>query len=305
MRKLLLQRGGDGGGLGHQHAVDLHHGKHAAGNHVGEGFLLVPVASHVYLLHAVRDALLLELHPDLLAVRTPRGVVAVEEHAGFFGGAEAADQRVGIGGAVLEVHFEGHAELRLALGDASGEGVPRGGDVGEGDVYEGPGGAGGDRLVHRRGCLGAELIEHPAHAARGGRRDLRRASRRPRRANHAWRREEVGPDVARATARGIRLEAAMRTRVRQGVDVDARTAVGDDIGAVARREAERPPHGEAASVAFSRRTWRKPAAPAALCCESYLPSQQVALEPLSPARRTPSRCPRSTFARARFAPRRR
>ena len=79
----------------------------------------------------------------------------------------------------------------------------------------------------------------------------------------------------------------MRTRVRQGVDVDARTAVGDDIGAVARREAERPPHGEAASVAFSRRTWRKPAAPAALCCESYLPSQQVALEPLSPARRTP------------------
>ena len=33
----------------------------------------------------------------------------------------------------------------------------------------------------------------------------------------------------------------MRTRVRQGVDVDARTAVGDNIGAVARREAERPP----------------------------------------------------------------
>ena len=43
----------------------------------------------------------------------------------------------------------------------------------------------------------------------------------------------------------------MRTRVRQGVDVDARTAVGDDIGAVARREAERPPRRSGIRGVFS------------------------------------------------------
>ena len=44
------------------------------GDFVGEGGWLVAVAAHVDLLDAVRDPLLLQLQPDLLAVRAPRRV---------------------------------------------------------------------------------------------------------------------------------------------------------------------------------------------------------------------------------------
>ena len=45
--------------------------------------LLLPVAAHGDLLHAVVEALLLHEEPDFLTVRTPRVVVAEERHFVF------------------------------------------------------------------------------------------------------------------------------------------------------------------------------------------------------------------------------
>mmetsp|Transcript_2832 Transcript_2832/g.11329 ORF Transcript_2832/g.11329 Transcript_2832/m.11329 type:complete len:259 (+) Transcript_2832:2492-3268(+) len=81
VRKGLFDPAHDDVRLGDQAAVQFHDGQHAGGHLRQEGRGLVAVAAQGRLDHAVGDALLLELQPDLLAVRAPGGVVTVQRDA--------------------------------------------------------------------------------------------------------------------------------------------------------------------------------------------------------------------------------
>ena len=177
VREQLFELVRDQRGVGEQLPVNLHHGEHPARDLGGEAGGLVAVASHVDLLHAVRDALLLELEPDLLAVRAPRRVVAVEQDARFGVGAEAPDQRVRVRGAVLEIRRERLAQLELERRHALREDRPRRRDVRERDVHERAGGARRHRPRQRLRRLSAEAVEDAPDALLSGGRDRRDARR--------------------------------------------------------------------------------------------------------------------------------
>ena len=158
-----FQRRRNGGGVGDHRAVDLHHRQHPARHLRRERRLLVAVAPHVDLVHAVRDPLLLELHPDLLAVRAPRRVVAVKQHARLVVGRriEPAEKRLRVGRAVFQIVHRGEAVLRPELGDASLERVPARSVVREGNTHERARGAGGGarRALHRLGRFASESVQ--------------------------------------------------------------------------------------------------------------------------------------------------
>ena len=66
--------------LGDQAAIQLEGGEHPGGHPLLEPRLLLPVTEHRHLADPVRNPLLLQPQPHLLAVGTPGVVIAVERH---------------------------------------------------------------------------------------------------------------------------------------------------------------------------------------------------------------------------------